>query len=377
MSTFLLAISLALGGDGKADGKANAHGKTSADELVKQLGDASFKVREKAARELLARGAKAVDALKRGQENPDQEIRERCRRLLEQIQSRTALDQLKIFLTDLKSAPDRDWPAAERFLALAGNTKAARELYGELLREHRAMLDALAGEPKRAADVCKGLAKDIHERTRAGFGKRRLTEIHVSRVELALILLGSADNRLTMDSLMAYHRAAIVRSATMTQALATADDPLRQMFLSWLEREPDAATIQIGLDIAANVPMKEALPLALKIAGDKGRTAMAQASGLLAVAQLGTKENVKELAPLLSNKTGLANVTFAEAGRQATTVELGDVALGVCIVLSGQDPQEFGFDIRRPQEMRSYTYFGFTGPTQRAAALERWRKLAP
>ncbi|HJZ93746.1 MAG TPA: hypothetical protein VKE40_22920, partial [Gemmataceae bacterium] len=53
-------------------------------ELVKKLGDRSYRVREQAARELVRGGSGAVPALTAGTKDLDPEVSERCRQLLPQ-----------------------------------------------------------------------------------------------------------------------------------------------------------------------------------------------------------------------------------------------------------------------------------------------------
>src|ERR671934_206500 len=107
ISTILLASILSVAGDGKV----------STEDLVRRLGDKSFRVRDASARELLARGKEAVNALKRGADN--------------------------------------------------------------------------------------------------------------------------ADSRVTLDSIAAFHRSVALKTPPMAHALGKDDDPLRRLFVAWLEREPD------------------------------------------------------------------------------------------------------------------------------------------
>src|SRR5437879_800154 len=95
ISAIVLASFLSVAGDGKV----------STEELVRRLGDKSFRVRDASARELLARGKDAIDALKRGADNTDPEVRERCRRLLTQLQARLIRERLDGFVNDVKSPP--------------------------------------------------------------------------------------------------------------------------------------------------------------------------------------------------------------------------------------------------------------------------------
>src|SRR5262245_15190413 len=96
--------------------------------LVRKLGDASFRVRDRAFQQLLRLGRAAVPALEAGVNDPDPEVRLRCQRLLP-LARRTDLDlRLDAFLSgkDDPKAPPGGWSA---FRKLVGGDQAARDLF--------------------------------------------------------------------------------------------------------------------------------------------------------------------------------------------------------------------------------------------------------
>ena len=87
---------------------------------------------------------------------------------------------------------------------------------------------------------------------------------------------------------------------------------------------------------------------------------------------------------LKDNTTLLAAVGFDVKGSTKITVETRacDYALAICVKLSGQSFQDYGFDILGPhsQVSESWIYAGFTKDETRKAALKKyaeWRKANP
>jgi len=98
---------------------------TDPEELVRQLGDARFRVREMAQHKLIALGRAAVPALRRALASDDPEVKKRARESLKIIETR-----VEYLLDELKSG-DR---TARR---------AAAETLGQLGKEARAAIPAL------------------------------------------------------------------------------------------------------------------------------------------------------------------------------------------------------------------------------------------
>src|SRR5687768_14036709 len=103
-----------------------------AEALVAQLGDPDYRDREKAAKGLLAIGYPARDAVLAGQQSPDQEISERCRKLYPAIWRQDLDKRTAKFLDDPAAAGPADLPGAARWLKLAGDDRPSREQFVEM-----------------------------------------------------------------------------------------------------------------------------------------------------------------------------------------------------------------------------------------------------
>ena len=92
----------------RADGPPTADGQAAA--LVKQLQDRSFKVRERASRELINMGPAAVPALRRRCKDTDPDVRRRCQAILPLALKRDQDRLLKQLLADKDGSVNYDLP---------------------------------------------------------------------------------------------------------------------------------------------------------------------------------------------------------------------------------------------------------------------------
>jgi len=88
--------------------------------------------------------------------------------------------------------------------------------------------------------------------------------------------------------------------------------------------------------------MAEAVPRALRAVNDREKGPCFRACLMLDfLAAMGTKDQIKGLAPLLSDDSGLGSLQVGDGPVLAPQVR--DVALAVSIRLAGQKPADFGF----------------------------------
>jgi len=130
-------------------------------ELIKKLGDKSYRVREDAARELLRRGPAAVAALTAGTKDADLEVSERCRQLLPVAASLERNEKLAALLKDPSAPPPKGLAGLDRFLKIAGDSKAARELYAEMMGVHHRTIETAEKDPREAAEQYRQFSDEI------------------------------------------------------------------------------------------------------------------------------------------------------------------------------------------------------------------------
>ena len=159
-------------------------------ELVRQLGDRQFGVRDRASREIVALGPKAVPALKKAIDDTNAEIRSRARASLHAIDAQTpAWPSVAIRLRE--EHPTGSVAALLRFLAIADDeTEDAILAALHALSRHGGRLDPVLIEALRDIDAVKRAAAAIV------VGQAR----QASGRELLLPLLKDADPRVRLQA---------------------------------------------------------------------------------------------------------------------------------------------------------------------------------
>src|SRR5262245_14184734 len=137
------------------------------DDLVRKLGDKSYRNRETAARELLRRGSASVAVLTAGTKDTDPEVSERCRQLLPQAASLERNERIALLVRDPSAPPPKGLAGLERFLKVTGDDKAAREMYAEMLAIHYRTIEAAETDPRAAAEQYREFCDDSYNRWQA------------------------------------------------------------------------------------------------------------------------------------------------------------------------------------------------------------------
>ena len=116
--------------------------KANVDQLIKQLGDPSFTVRENATESLTLLGSRAQQELKRALLNPDLEIRMRAHRiLLKSLQSEFAA-KIAAFISDVDGKQEHDLPGWKQFRKTIGSDRNTRILFADMVRRESEILES-------------------------------------------------------------------------------------------------------------------------------------------------------------------------------------------------------------------------------------------
>jgi hypothetical protein len=374
--TALIALACCLGAP--AD---DALVKKRAEALVAQLGHPDYRDREKAARELLEIGYAARDAVLAGQQSPDQEINERCRKLFPTIWRRDLEKRAQAFVDRPDGRIPDDLPLVERWLAIAGDGKGSREFYAEMVKAHPEVLLEVEQNPGRLMDAYRDHMRGVYGRASSAAAARLPRTGPVISEALLFLFLGAVGDvrpsRLLPGS-SSTHVYQFLSAAELTAKLADADDgvPVRKLFAAWLEKERYSAILRRAMDVAAQNKVTECAPIVLRIAADRNTIITARAYAVLGFARIGNREDVMDLKPFLEDETQIATVVVnGERG----AVQMRDVALGAALQLVGESPADFGFERKPPvglATVTSYTYYAFGTDEKRDAAHKKWSEWA-
>jgi hypothetical protein len=367
----LLHLALVAGAD--LDQKAET--RKHAFDLVEQLADPSFRVRERVSAELVHLGGPAVDALRKGLNHQDAEVCERCRKLLPRALDVHFQEEIELFLAKPDAPPPADLPGLKRWFEIAGTTKESRHLFARLIKEQRRTLIDVAQDPDGATQVFQRFCQDVFNRTRGQVAANPTKENGASESEVLLFFVLSCDpkcrNAVGRKGVIPYAQVlAFVRSTHVAGMLSgpTASEPSKKLFLGWLEQERYLASMRQGYILAANAGLKEAVPIAFRAAADKAITPAARTYPLIAVANLLGPEHLKELEPLLTNNTVIGRTNV---GGNLHTTEMRDIALGLAVKATGQKTADYGFRLRETTMATNYLQFAMSDES-REAAFKKW-----
>src|SRR6476661_4523531 len=168
------------------------------EELVRLLGDKSYRIREVAARELVRRGSAAVDALTTATKDTDPEVSERAKQLLPQAAAVERNEKLAQLLKDPAAPAPKGLAGLDRFLKAAGDNKEARELYAEMMAIHYRTIEAADVKPQAAAEQFGQFCNEAYQKWQSGAwaGRCSYENLFGGRSELTFGLFLRANSRL-------------------------------------------------------------------------------------------------------------------------------------------------------------------------------------
>jgi hypothetical protein len=350
------------------------------DAWITELGHDAYTVRQAAATRLLNAGMSARHSLLAVVEGPDPEVRAAARRLLSLIEQSEFHRRLEAFAADVDGRRGLKLPGWDAYRTLVGGDAEARALFVEMQRHEGALLSAVFGP--RAEDSEHAWEDRLLRLVQwpAAIGD------HAAAPPLgscaAMLFLGTSAQT-TISDRGAEWLEYLIQRPPIRESLAAAktDDALRRLITSWILHCPNQSEriLLRRLTLASAIDLKESLPLALDVASRDPKYAtvppVTRAIAVLLVGQLGSREHVDQLEPLLEDASVCMPVQAQVPGQAAPNVQVRDVALVVMIQLTGQRPMDYGYLQARLQPQRTFqlqTLFR-ENDAQRAEAVAKWR----
>ncbi len=375
-----------------------------AQELVRKLGNAKFQEREAASRELTNLGLDARQAIEEGCKNPDPEIAARCESLIPLLRMLELQRRVEEFAADQEGRLENTLPLGATYEKICGKDENARKFFVELCRNNLQMFDDAANNPQRTGEVYFGLAYKIVNRSDG---------ISCPATEGATLLLLAADENIgpSIDEANTkqekggdrnYQRLIGIFWTPEYEAMMI--DPnngryFRKLLFAWAKRLPEPLAMQSFLFFIQDMINKQimnlqsdsdALEFLMHFAASTTSRGMpfqkVTAMSMVAGSNMSKNDQLAYFEEkLLKDETILrSEVEFDLNDGTKLTVETRacDYALAICVKLSGQSFQEYGFDIlgSHSDKFDSWEYAGFTKDETRKAAFkkyEEWRKANP
>ncbi len=344
--------------------KASAAARVA--DLVRQLGDRSFRVRQQAARSLRQIGLPAITALQNAVKSPDLEVRVRAGQLLEDVEQLELERRLELFLRKADNQSDNVLLGWKRYRESVGGDRVARELFVEMQRAEPKLFRMLELGGKELVAEYETRCVELQ----ADYAHGHLHKTALGSV-CTLLFVGS-DPTLTVSEQAAGAVYNFAHYNEFRAALSSGEkvSQLRKLLGGWIARPGAVATYQ-RTRLAMRHNLREGLVPALEVLGNGVANWQLQYA-ILAVGKLGGREHVPGLEKLLDNQTVLG--TMKSKNQPVFTCEVRDVVLAVILHLTGQDPKQYGFERLRQdsQYLFSPNTAGFKSDAARETAFKKW-----
>lgn len=346
-----------------------AEAALSATALVRQLGSASYAMRERARDELQRRETDVQAALQEGVRSPDLEVRFHCESLLADIQARAIQRRLDNFIDDATAAQTHDFPAWKQTREILGDSRESRQMYVDMYRAEAETLRLLASNSDDLSGHIENRAKQLQRRPVGLFQ----TPLSAGNIAALLLATSTADIKLsTNGNAMLYSlcHQPVFRDAMKPEA----SSPVRKLLGHYVLQADDAHAYQ-GMMLAMQYDLtEEGLACADKIFEGKTVNTHQKQYAILAIAKLGDEKLVHRLEPLLEDQTVCSQ---QQINKVSYKTQLRDVALFAMIHLSKENPKEFGFDrfTSNPTMVVNVHTLGFSDDEKRDAAHAAWREF--
>jgi hypothetical protein len=376
-----------------------------AKELVPELGNPDYQEREAVSQELVNLGLSALKALEEGRQNPDPEIKTRCELLSQMIRTIDLKRRIDLLANDKEGRSANTLPLAAAYFKICGRDENARKFYFELSKNNQQLLDDAANNPKTMGESYYELTDEFVKRGNPFF-IQGVWPAGTDFVEegAALFLIGAADeiapsideaNRMQPNRVK-YQP--LIGVLAQPQYLSAMIDPnngryFRKLLYAWAKRNANYRTMKVLLYYinteAANLqndPDTLEFVLDLAVSTSAQQEPFTKAEAMMAVANIYKNDQIQYFEEkLFKDETTLLAETQVELnGPTKISVEthVCDYALAICVNLSGQSFNDYGFDILslRSDLFSSFQYAGFSKVETRKAAFkkyEEWRKANP
>jgi hypothetical protein len=159
---------------------------------------------------------------------------------------------------------------------------------------------------------------------------------------------------------------------------------IRKLVAAWINQctNQNESSVQQRLGVAGTYQLSEAVPLAVSVAlgrdDYRGLSPATRLAALILIAQLGTREQVDRLEPLLEDATVCFPAGMVRQRVGAPTgeeVQIRDVALVMLLQMTDQRPDEYGYPHaqRNGRELNPVLMYP-SSAAERPRALAKWRR---
>jgi hypothetical protein len=382
-----------------------------AKEFVRKLGNPKFQEREAAYRELANLGLDARQAIEEGLKNPDLEIRIRCEALYPLIRVLDLKRRVEVFASDQEGRGENTLPLGATYEKICGKDENARKFFIELCLNNLQLFDDAAADPQKMGEAYFDLSNEIQYRDDTSPAPPDAPvdvgddTLYVTKIA-AMLLIGADEtigpiiaeaNRTQPNRDNGQPLARLIWQTPFRSALIDVNKgrDFRKLLFAWAKRCNDGGTaIYVVLDTLQQLIKTEGanlqddpdtLEFVVDVAGSAAdNSGVNSGVAMMVMADLVKKDQIPFIEKkFFKDERKLSDVDFQFNDQTKAKVEIRvcDYALWICLKLSGQSFQDYGFDILDPRrELNAYSFAGFTKDETRKTAFQKyaeWRNANP
>jgi hypothetical protein len=350
-----------------------ASSSSTAQELVKRLGDPRFSVRERATNELVLLGSDAIAALEAGCASSDREIRFRSQRVLEIVREYDFQRRLKLFADGHLDADGSGLPGWDLFRYEMGESRPARNLFVEMQKSEPRLLRLLVDAPEGLADA---MALRVAEIQSSFQYQRSNSPLDLGTVAAILFVYNHARDKTDLQTAQAVTY--FLKQNSFTSALQTGAERelLRKMLSQWIEQSEGWMAYQ-GMTMALQYDLPSGLITARRMLNEPADPNLAYARwyALLSVARFGSTDDLELVERFLNDETPYGTAVRVNSQMKFRT-QMRDVALATLIHLTKQRHEDYGFERLRIQPTFVFdpNSLAFEDDEKRDQAIKRWHE---
>jgi hypothetical protein len=305
--------------------------ETKVKELISRLGHFRFAVRAKAEKDLLQLGPSILPLIREGLTSKDEEIRNRCEKLIPLVVKLEWGKRVEGYVNDLKEEKKHDFPFREFFEKVVGRDIASRKLFAEAIKANGSFLESvyLQKDAKQGLQLYQDRCRELFSSLKIETEKPLPAELGDIVALLIVSLHFKVDESKWKESNNVVH---FFGNSTLVKGIQDKDTGLafRRLFVSWGESRSadDLTALQYYLLFIRENPFPEAVPSVLQIAKDpKANKINNRALAIMILGEIGDEKVQKELRSLWKDTTLLFQDT------DKATVLLGDQAIFASLTL--------------------------------------------
>ncbi|MEZ6142471.1 MAG: hypothetical protein R3B84_18080 [Zavarzinella sp.] len=341
--------------------------------LVRQLGNAQFKLREVAAAELTSMGRIAKAALEEGLNSEDAEISVRCSQLLPKALAYDLRSRIDRFVADKEGILSHDLPFWKEFNNLLGSSIPAREVYLELLQNHTEFLFKV--QANNSKQVICDYARKLHIQAYgdplvvAGLPDTSSTSVKPDKVFAVLFVATAVKLNIDLERL---YFIGLSDLDSFVESMKSAKVGLiyQKVLYSFLTNNlDDFALRNLSKLLVTNGYSEGANLLAKALIANKKLRSDTAAEVIYALACLGNKSHISALYKYTKDSR------IVNEYRVVALSQVRDFALASIIHLSGKDPASYGFANWSTPKKLQFTFptsLGLQDEKSRSEAFKKW-----